>query len=90
MFVAGCHELEEQVRGVLFEREVADLVCDESARSGVASRALAEVDRAVPMRVGEAGDPVRCGRELHSVPVPGGDDLQCTRRMRLAGSGRAE
>jgi hypothetical protein len=29
VFVAGRHELEEQVRGVLFEREVADFVDDD-------------------------------------------------------------
>ena len=29
MFVAGGHELEEQVRGVLVERDIADLVDDQ-------------------------------------------------------------
>lgn len=43
MLVAGRDELEEEIRGVLFEREVADLVDDDSAHSGVAGRARGRV-----------------------------------------------
>ena len=64
-FVAGGDELEEQVRRFCFERDVADLVDDEQ-------RVTAEpgelgLQGAGVVGVGEAGDPLGCGREQDAV-----------------------
>ena len=60
-FVAGGDELEEQVGGLGFERDVADLVDNQQ-------RVAAEPDQLVlqasgVVGVGEPGDPLRCGGE---------------------------
>ena len=64
-FVAGGHELEEQVRGLGFEGDVADLVDDQQ-------RDPAELDQFVlepagVVGLGEAGDPLGGGGERDAV-----------------------
>lgn len=44
----------------------------------------------MPVRVGEAGDPFRRGREQHPVPVAGGDDPERGRHVCFPRAGRAE
>jgi hypothetical protein len=88
VLVAGGDELEEQVRGVLLERELADLVDDDEAVSAQLGQFLRQAPVAVG--VGQAGDPVGGRREQHPVPVLGGDDAQRGSEVGLAGSGRAE
>ena len=87
-FVAGGDELEEQVRGFGFERDVADLVDDEQ-------RVAAEPDElglqpAGVVGVGEPGDPLGGGGEQDPVPGLAGPDRQPDREVGLAGAGRAE
>lgn len=60
VFVAGGHELEEQVGGVLLEGQVADLVDDDQPVAAQPGEFLREP--ALPVGVGEAGDPVGRGR----------------------------
>ena len=87
-FVAGGDELEEQVRGFGFERDVADLVDDEQ-------RVAAEADEfglqpAGVVGVGEPCDPVGGGGEQDPVPGLAGPDRQADGEVGLAGAGRAE
>jgi hypothetical protein len=88
MFVKGRHQLKEQVRGVLLEGQVADLVDDDQPVTAQPGELLRE--QPLPVRVGETGDPVRRGREQHPMPVPGGDDPEGDGEDGLAGSGWAE
>ena len=88
MLVAGGDELEEQVRGVLLERQVADLIDDDqgvAAQPGQFPREMA-----VAVGVGQAGDPVGGGGEQDPVIALAGPDRQPDGEMGLAGSGRAE
>lgn len=88
VFVAAGNELEEQVRGVLLEREVADFVHDDQPVAAQPGELVGQPTLSV--RVGESGDPVGCGREQHPVPVPGGDDPERGGEVSLPGSWRAE
>ena len=87
-FVAGGDELEEQVRGLGFEGDVADLVDDQQ-------RDPAEPDQLVlqpagGVGVGEAGDPLGGGGERDPVPGLAGPDPQPDGQVGLAGAGWAE
>ena len=69
MFVAGRDELEEQVRGVLIEWDVADFVADQHAVAAQPGQLCGEF----PARIGflEAGDPPGRSVEQDSVTVFG-------------------
>jgi hypothetical protein len=72
VLVAGADELEEQVRGVLLEGQVADLVDDDQRVATQPGQLGGEFVGAV--RVGESGDPVGGGGEQDPVTVMGGGD----------------
>jgi len=74
VFVAGRDELEEQVRGVLIEWDVADFVADQHAVAAQPGQFRGEF----PARIGflEAGDPPGRGVEQDSVTVFGGLNAQ--------------
>ena len=80
--------MEEQVRGVLFEGQVADLVDDDQSVAAQPGQFVGESAGAVG--VGEAGDPLGRGREQHPVAVVGGGDAEAGGEVGLAGAGRAE
>lgn len=65
MFVAGGHELEEQVRGVLFERDVADLVDDDQPVAPEPHEFCGQTAGLV--RGLQPGDPSCCGGEQDTV-----------------------
>ena len=79
MFVAAGDELEEQVRGVLFEGEVADLVDDDQAVAAQSGEFGGELPGAVG--VGESGDPVGSGGEQDAVAVVSGFDGSSRKRV---------
>src|SRR3954471_4552724 len=86
--VAGGDQLEEQVRGLGLERDVADLVDHEQ-------RDPAELDQfglepAGVVGVGEPGDPLGGGGEQHPVSGLTGSDCEADRQVGLAGAGWAE
>jgi hypothetical protein len=88
LLVARRDELEEQVRRVLVERYVADLVDDDQP---VASDLLElGLEGAGVMRGAEAGDPVRRGVEQDRVPCLGGLDPEPDREVGLPDPGWAE
>ena len=79
VFVARRHELEHEIRGVLFEGEVADFVDDDqpvAAKPGELGGQLA-----VAVGFGQSGDPVDGGGEQDPVAVVCSDD----RRARWRG-----
>jgi site-specific DNA recombinase len=88
LFVAGCDELEEQIRGVVVEGDVADLVDDDEF---VAADFL-EFDFELPGMVccREAGDPVAGGVEQHRVAGLGCFDAESDGEVCLPDSGWAE
>ena len=88
VLVAGGDELEEQVRGVLLERDVADLVDDDQSVAAQPDEFLGQP----PALVGrlEPGDPVDGGGEQHPVAELGGRDARAGREVGFAGAGRAE
>lgn len=86
MLVAARHQLEEQVRGVLPERDVADLVDDEQPDAAQPGQLGLQSTGGVRSR--QAGDPVDGGGERDPMAVPGGFDAEPDRQMGLAGSGR--
>ena len=88
VFVAGGDELEEQVRGVLVERDVADLVDDDQLVAADLLQLGLEASGLVG--VGEAGDPVAGGVEQHRVAGVGGFDAEPDRQVGLPEPGRAE
>ncbi|MEI2714918.1 MAG: hypothetical protein V9G04_16915 [Nocardioides sp.] len=88
VFVAAGHELEEQVRGVLFEGQVADLVDDDQPVAAQPGELLGQP--AGPVGVGESGDPLCRGCEQDAVAVSCGGDAQGGGQMGLPGPGRAE
>jgi len=84
-FVAGGDELEEQVGGLGFEGDVADLVDDQH-------RVAAKPDELVlkpadVVGVGEPGDPLAGGGELEAVAGLAGADRQAGGQVGLAGAG---
>ena len=87
-FVAARDEREEQVGGLAFERQVADLVDDEQAVALEASEFV--VERVAVLGCLEAVDPLLGGGERDAVAGLAGLDRQRDREVRLAGAGRAE
>ena len=87
-FVAGGHELEEQVRGFGLEGDVADLVDDDQRVA--AQPGEFGLQPSVVVGVGEAGDPLGGGVEQDPVPGLAGPDRQTGRQVGLAGPGWAE
>src|SRR3954454_23616285 len=73
-FVAARDKREEQVRGLAFQRQVADLVNDQEAVTLEASQFV--VERAAVLSLLEAVDPLLCGRERDAVPVLAGLDRE--------------
>ena len=73
-FVAARDEREEQVRGLPFEREVADLVDDEQAVALQPSQLA--VERVAVLGLLEAVDPLLRGRERDAVAGLAGLDRQ--------------
>ena len=86
--VAARDEGEEQVRGLAFEWEVADLVDDDQAVALDASEFV--VEGVAVLRGFEAVDPLLGGRERDAVSGLAGLDCQRDREVALAGPGRAE
>ena len=87
-FVAAGDEREEEVGGLAFEREVADLVDDDQR---VALDAFELIVEGVAVLGGlEAVDPLLGGGERHAVAGLAGLDRQGDGQVRLAGAGRAE
>ena len=84
--VAGADELEEQVRGFGFERDVADLVDDQEWVTPEPDEFGLEFPGV--MGVGEDGDPVGGGGEQDAVAGLAGADGQADRQVGLAGAGR--
>ena len=87
-FVAGGDELEEQVRGLGFERDVADLVDDQQRVASEAAQLVLQA--AVVVGAGEAVDPLGGGREQDPVPGLAGADRDAGGEVGLAGAGRSE
>ena len=87
-FVAARDQGEEQVRGLAFQREVADLVDDEQAVALESSEF--GVERVAVLGLLEAVDPLLGGRERDAVAGLAGLDRQRDREVRLAGAGRPE
>jgi len=71
-FVAGADELEEQVGGFWFERDVADFVDDQQWISAQADELGLELSGVVGC--GQDADPVGRGGEQHAVPGLAGPD----------------
>ena len=80
--------MEEQVRNVLLERQVADLVDDDQPVAPQSGELLRESSGAVG--VGGAGDPLGRGREQDPVAMVGCGDAQAGGQVGLAGAGWAE
>ena len=87
-FVAGGDELEEQVGGLGFEGDVADLVDDQQRDAAEAGELVLEAAGVVG--VGEAGDPLGGGGERDAVAGLAGPDAQPGGQVGLAGAGRPE
>ena len=68
VFIAARDELEEQVRSVLLDGEVADLVDDDQPVTAKPCELARQLS--LPVGVGEAGNPVRRRCEENSVPFP--------------------
>lgn len=87
-FVAPADELEEQVGGVGFQRQVTELVDDQ--QFGLRRRQQFLVQAPLAVRLGQAGNQHRRRGELHR--VSGQDRLapERDRKMRLADAWRAE
>ena len=85
-FVSAGDQLEEQVRGLGLERDVADLINDQDRDA----RELGELVLQFPggVSVGEAGDPLGGGGERDAVPGLAGADAQADRQVGLAGAAR--
>jgi hypothetical protein len=83
-FVAGGDELEEQVRGFGFERDVADLVHDE--QRGAAELGDLVLEPAGVVRGGQPGDPFGGGGERDPVPGLAGTDPQPGGQVGFAGA----
>ena len=88
MFVAARDELEEQVRSVLIERDVADFIADQDAVAAQPGQLRGEFPAGVGVL--EAGDPARCGVEEDAVAVFDGLNAERDGEVCLAGAGRAE
>ena len=84
-FVAGCDELEEQVRGFRFEGDVADLIDDQQRVTAEADQFRLQV--AVVVGCGESVDPFAGGGEQDPVPGLAGPDREAGRQVGLAGAG---
>jgi hypothetical protein len=84
-FVAAADELEEQVGGLSFEGDVADLVDDEERDPAEATELVVEASLGV--RVTETGDPFGGGRERDAVAGLARPDRDPDREVRLAGAG---
>jgi hypothetical protein len=87
-FVAGCDELEEQVRGFRFEGDVADLIDDQQRVTPEADQFRLQV--AVVVGCGESVDPFAGGGEQDPVPglagpdrEPGREDASMSVKQRL-------
>jgi hypothetical protein len=80
--------LEEQVRGLGFEGDVADLVDDEEWVAAEAAELVVETAGVVGGC--EPVDPFGCGRERDAVAGLAGSDREADREVGLAGAGRAE
>lgn len=84
LFVAGHDELKQQVRGVVIEGDLANLVDDDELVSLEPFRVLLEASG------GETTDPVRRGVEQHRVAGLGGLDAKTDREVSFADAGRTE
>ena len=80
--------MEEQVRGVLFERDVADFIDDDQAVAAQPDQFLGQP--AVLVGGLEPGDPVDGGGEQDPVTELGGPQAQAGGEVGFAGAGRAE
>src|SRR6266540_6225568 len=85
-FVAGRHELEEQVGGLGLKRDVADLVDHQQRVAAKADQLWLQPSLGVG--VGQAGDPLGGGGEQHPVAGLAGPDAQADGQVGLAGAGR--
>ena len=86
--VSAGDELEEQVRRIRVERQVAELVDDQQLRLGEEGEPFLEPG--VGMRLGEAGDQRRGRDEEHRVVLPDRFAAERDREMGLADPGWAE
>ena len=84
-FVAGGHQLEEQVCGFGFEGDVADLVDHQQGDSGQLGQF--GLESAGMVGLGEVGDPLGRGGEVNPVPGLAGPDRQADGQVGLAGAG---
>ena len=85
-FVAARDQGEEQVGGLAFEREVADLVDDQQRVAFEPSQFV--VEGVAVLGCVEAVDPLLGGRERDAMAVLAGLDRQGDRQVCLAGPGR--
>ena len=86
--VATADELEEQVRGIRLERQIAEFVDDQQLGLGVVRQALLEP--AFAMRLGELGHQGRGRREQHRVAGHDGFPAERHRQMCLAHARRPQ
>jgi site-specific DNA recombinase len=86
-FVAGRHQLEEQVGGLALERDVADLVDDDQREASEASQFVLEFAGVVGGA--ETVDPFGGAGERHAMAGQAGPDPQRDGQVALAGAGRA-
>src|SRR6266508_701446 len=87
-FVAGRHELEEQVGGLGLKRDVADLVDHQQRVAAKADQLWLQPSLGVG--VGQAGDPLGRGGEQHPMAGLAGPDAQPDGQVGLAGPWWAE
>jgi hypothetical protein len=85
-FIAARDEREEQVGGLAFERQVADLVDDDQRVALDAAQFV--VQRVAVLRLLETVDPLLGGGERDAMPGLAGLDRQRDRQVRLAGARR--
>jgi hypothetical protein len=87
-FVAAGDEREEQVGGLAFERQVADLVDDQQVVA--LQPAQLGLELVAVLRRLQARDPLLRGGESNAVAALAGFEAERDRDVRLAGAGRAE
>ena len=84
-FVAGRYQLEEQVGGFGFERDIAHLVDDEEGDAPQAGEFCLETSSGVGF--GETAHPFGSGGESHPMSGLAGSDAQADSQMSFPGSG---
>lgn len=88
VLVAAPHELEEQHRSRLADRQVTDLIDDQQRR--MAEHSEAALESAGCLRLLERGDQICEGAVVDATAMLGGSDCQANGQVGLADAGRPE